>query len=61
MRCGVVCVLFTSNAITFPFKLGLGMYSINWEEMKALVPLLIIALKKGLEGLQVFRSLGILS
>ena len=54
MRCGAGCVLFTSEAITFPFKLDLGMHSINWAELKALAPLLIIALEKGLEGLQVF-------
>ena len=54
MRCGAGCVLFTSDAITFPFKLGLGMHSINWAALKALAPLLRIALEKGLEGLQVF-------
>ena len=51
MRCGDGCVLFTSATITFPFKLGLGMHSINWEELKALAPLLEIDLDKGLEGL----------
>ena len=61
MRCVVGCVLFTSDAITFPFKLGLGMHTINWEELKPMAPLLIISLEKGLEGLQVTRSLGILS
>ena len=54
MRCGVGCILFTLDDITFPFKLGLGMHSINWVELKALAPLLRIALEKGLEGLQVF-------
>ena len=61
MRSGAGCVLFTSDAITFRFKLGLGMHSINWEELKALAPLLIISLEKGIEGLHISRSLGILS
>ena len=61
MICGVGCVLFTSDAITFLFKLGLGVHSINWVELKAMAPLLRIALEKGMEGLQVTRSLGILS
>ena len=26
MRCGAGCVMFTSDAITFPFKIGLGMH-----------------------------------
>ena len=51
VRCGAGCVLFTLNAITFPFKFGLGMHSIKCEELKALVPPLRIALEKGLEGL----------
>ena len=54
VRSDVGCVLFTLDAITFPFKLGLGMHSINWEELKDLAPLLGISLEKGLEGLQVF-------
>ena len=51
MKCGVGCVLFTSDAITFPFKLGLAMNSINWVELKAHAPLIEIYLEKGLEGI----------